>query len=99
MPHRVYIKYIYTRKLNIQHVKRNTFCAKIILTITEAMQHGFRNKEIHRMKYVILHCYDKCKIYDISQTVIYLQRRTLFLNYVHSYLKMVVLTATCSMHC
>jgi len=40
------------------------------------MQHGFRNKEIHRMKYVILHCYN-CKIYEISQTVIYLQRRTL----------------------
>jgi len=41
------------------------------------MQHSFRNKEIHRVKYVIPHCYDNCKIYEISQTVIYLQRRTL----------------------
>jgi len=29
------------------------------------------------MKYVILHFYDNCKIYEISQTVIYLQRRPL----------------------
>jgi len=30
------------------------------------MQHGFHNMKLHKIKYLIFHCSDNCKIYDIS---------------------------------